>query len=388
MAYTVDELRFLRDNAADFDGLELGLTKKSRLQDAAIVRDRYGGNGRAVMELMTARATGKIPGDWLADSESVQQATPLGVAEYRAQLLSAAGVGSVHDVTCSIGTEGHALSNADIDYIGSDLDHVRLLMATHNVPAGHFARADALRPITTDGVIVADPARRSGGNRITDPTQLMPPLPDLINAYPGRDMAIKCAPGLDFSDWHGLVSLVSVDGGVKEACLYTPDLAQAAGRHGTREAVIIRNGEVDHIDNANADRTGTNNDLPEAAGPGRYIIDPDGAIVRAGLVRHYAAREGLWQLDPQIAYLTGDRIPDGTSGFELKEIVPVKKLKSALATYGAGRVEILVRGLDVDPDQLRKKLKLKGTESMAVVMTRIGRNGVALICSDRQWATS
>ncbi|QCB28262.1 THUMP-like domain-containing protein [Corynebacterium endometrii] len=383
MAYSVTELDYLSTHAREIDAVisQLGLSKKTQLQDASIAREHCGDYGRAVMELASARATGKVPSQWLADSESVQQATPLAVTEYRASLLARAGVELVHDVTCSIGTEGAALTRKNVTYLGSDLDGVRLRMARYNVPAGHFAQADALGPVSKDGVVVADPARRAGGSRITDPAKLMPPLPDLIDAYRGREMAIKCAPGLDFSHWEGLVSVVSLDGGVKEACVYTPGLAAAAGRLGRREAVIIRGGVLDYLDDS-AD------DLPEAGALGRFIIDPDGAVVRAGLVRHYAAREGLWQIDPHIAYLTGNNIPAGTSGFELIEAVPVKKLKAALASHGAGRVEILVRGIDVDPDQLRKKLKLRGDKPMAVVMTRIGRNGVALICSERKWASA
>ena len=91
-------------------------------------------------------------------------------------------------------------------------------------------------------------------------------------------------------------------------------------------------------------------------------------------------------LDEHIAYLTGDRIPAGCSGFEILEQVPLKRLRAALPPYDAGSLEILVRGVDVDPDALRKKLKLRGTRPMAVVCTRIGRAGVALICGPRQWA--
>ena len=68
---------------------------------------------------------------------------------------------------------------------------------------------------------------------------------------------------------------------------------------------------------------------------GRYILDPDGAVVRAGLVRQYAARLGWWRLDPHIAYLTGDRLmmrcvpgwcPAAGRGLDT---VPVKKLSGA-----------------------------------------------------------
>ena len=112
---------------------------------------------------------------------------------------------------------------------------------------------------------------------------------------------------------------------------------------------------------------------------GRYIVDPDGAIVRAGLVRQYAARHGLWQLDPHIAYLTGDELPTGVRGFEVVEEVPLKKARSALVGLGAKSVEILVRGVNVDPDELRKKWKLKNSsgEAYSVVVTRIGEGGAA-----------
>ncbi len=367
MALDVDEVAYFSAREIDVD---FGLTRKSMLDDARRAREAYGDYGRAALEIATARASGKVPAHWLADTDSAQQATPHAVAVERARRLVDAGVDLVHDVTCSIGTEGRAF--ADVDYLGSDLDPARLLMARHNLgPDAWLARADALAPISTRGVVVADPARRAGGRRITDPAKLIPPLPDLLEAYRGREMAVKCAPGLDFSEWEGLVSVSSVDGAVKEACLYTPGLGTG------REAVVI--GEtVDRI----------TSDMPDDVGagePGTYLIDPDGAIVRAGLVRHWAFREGLWMLDEHIAYLTGDRIPAGCSGFEILEQVPLKKLKAALGPYGAGSLEILVRGVDVDPDALRRKLKLKGSRPMAVVCSRIGRTGVALICGPRRW---
>jgi len=189
----------------------------------------------------------------------------------------------------------------------------------------------------------------------------------------GRGLGRFC-PGIDFTGWDGLVSLVSVEGGVKEACLYSPALTD--GLH--REAVIIRDGTMDIL----TDRDDPGADTPVGQ-PGTYIIDPDGAVIRAGLVRHYAHRENLWFLDERIAYLTGDRIPAGMSGFPYIEMVPLKKLRSVLRDHDCGSVEILVRGVDVDPDRLRQKLRLAGSRPMAVVCTRIGRSGVALVCEAR-----
>jgi hypothetical protein len=119
---------------------------------------------------------------------------------------------------------------------------------------------------------------------------------------------------------------------------------------------------------------------------GRWIIDPDGAVVRAGLVRHYAARHGLWQLDPEIAYLSGDRLPDNVRGFEVFEELSFseRRLRQALSARDVGAAEILVRGLDIDPDALRTRLRLRGSQPVSVVITRIGSGAAsratAFIC--------
>lgn len=367
MSYTPAEVSFLIEHHEEIAHLDLALTKASRLKDTEVLKEKFGDYGRAVMELVTARSSGKLPSDWLMDADSAQQATPVEVAAYRAEFLAEQGVSSVHDITCSIGTEG---LDSPLDYFGSDLDESRVRMARHNLSSTKIFRADALTTTTTADVLLADPARRAGGRRITRPEDLVPPLPEVVDKHRGKELAIKCAPGLDFSEWNGLVTVASVDGGVKEACLYTPGLGTG------RRAVMIRGHKLDVLDDQETN-------LPEAGDIGSYLIDPDGAIVRSGLVRHYAAREGLHQIDERIAYLTGERIPEGTSGFPFIEKVPLKRLKSVLKSYDAGSLEILVRGVEVDPDQLRKKMKLKGKKPFAVIITRIGAQGIALLCKPR-----
>jgi hypothetical protein len=115
---------------------------------------------------------------------------------------------------------------------------------------------------------------------------------------------------------------------------------------------------------------------------GRWILDPDGAVVRAGLVRHYAARHKLWQLDPHIAYLSGDQLPTGVRGFEVVRQLPFneRRLRQALTAADCGSLEVLVRGADVDPDALRRRLRLSGRESLTVVIARLGAGATAFVC--------
>ncbi|WP_440900938.1 THUMP-like domain-containing protein, partial [Actinosynnema sp.] len=89
----------------------------------------------------------------------------------------------------------------------------------------------------------------------------------------------------------------------------------------------------------------------------------------------------LAQLDEHIADLTGPVPPPGVRAFRVVEHgrYSEKALRSVLRAHDVGVLEILVRGLDVDPNPLRRKLKLSGSESMAVVLTRVGRSPVYLL---------
>jgi hypothetical protein len=350
------------------------LTDATRIADIAAVRARFGERAPVLVEttLLRRRAIDKL-GDvshWLFTDEALQQATAAPVARHRARRLSTAGA-VVHDATCSIGTEVAALRDAGADAVGSDIDPVRLAMAAHNVGAG-LCRADALHPVTRDAVVVVDPARRSGGQRRFNPADYQPGLGELIDCYRGRDLVVKCAPGIDFDQlgrlgFEGEIEVTSYQGSVREACLWSGRLAEAGVR---RRASVLDRGE--QLTDAEPDDCGVRP-------AGRWIVDPDGAVVRAGLVRHYGARHGLWQLDPDIAYLSGDRLPPGVRGFEALEQLEFdeRRLRRALAARDCGALEILVRGLRVDPDALRRRLRPRGSQSLSVVITRIGTGPAA-----------
>ncbi|MFD6389747.1 class I SAM-dependent methyltransferase [Nocardia sp. NPDC060259] len=405
---------------ADVDRLEL--TPATHLRDIEQVRRSHDAHAAALIETVRLRrkAAVKLPAaaEWLFTDDALQQATPALVARHRAARLAGR---AVHDVTCSIGAELAELAAVCPAVIGSDLDEVRLAMAAHNLGVAPLsatglgtavdgqqephllsvtqaatraggapqeavssirgrnivlAKADALTPTSRDTVIIADPARRADGRRTYDPAKLQPPLPDLLAAYAGRDIAVKSAPGLDFDrlGWNGEIEVVSLDGAVREACLWSPGLTESGV---TRRATVLDSrGGATTLTDADPD------DIPEQP-PGEWIVDPDGAIVRAGLVRHYAAEHGLWQLDPHIAYLTGDTVPSGMRGFRIEDRFELreKTLRQELSRRDCGPLEILIRGVDIDPDALRKKLKQRGTQPYTLVITRIGRNATVFLCT-------
>ncbi|MDO4911836.1 MAG: SAM-dependent methyltransferase [Corynebacterium sp.] len=402
-----EDVRFITSNKDRIDEAFRACDLNDRLGTMATLNREFGESARAVAELFYARASavGKYPDpeSMVLCTDSAQQATPWIIASHRAERIarycaSTPSITRVQDITCSVGTEILALQAHYGEHggsgpllIGSDIDAGRLAMAKANGlrcilqmdalhPAVHIAAGN--EPHT---VIIADPARRAGGKRIVAPEDLMPPLPDVVETYAGQLLVIKCAPGLDYSEWQGIVSIASVDGSVKEACLYSSHFAKSPGQ--VREAVVFRGGQLhDFIDSTEPELNQT-----DTRPPGRYIVEPDGAVIRAGLVAHWAARHDLWFLDPHIAFLSGDSIPAGHSGWEVISQVPIKKLKAEVKAQGFSSVEILVRGANYDPDQLRKKLALgkkgkKGATQGAIIIARIGDTAQAFVCSAREFA--
>lgn len=296
------------------------------------------------------------------------------MARHRAERF--AGRGPVLDVGCSVGGDLLALAAVAGPVTGVDRDEARLLLAAENARVLDLpvqlvaAQAADLRP---HGWVFADPARRSGGRRVHDPRRYAPPL-DLLGGWlPGvAGMAVKVAPGLDHDalppDWE--VELVSLGGEVKEAVLWGGDLRRGAGR----TATVLPAGA-----------TLVGRDAQAATGPpGRFLLEPDGAVVRAHLVAELAEQVQGRLLDPTIAYLTADTVTATAFGawYEVLELLPfgLKPLRERLRAYDAGPPVVKKRGTAVEPDELRRRLRLTGPAVLTVVLTRAAGRQVALIC--------
>lgn len=310
--------------------------------------------------------------------DALEQATRSRVADHRAARLAAAiPEGSVIDLGCGIGGDLLAFSRAGLVAAGIDQDPVRVAMARANLAALGLAGAVQVGDATTVdpsgfGAAFADPARRGGRGRVFDVDGWTPPWPWVLDLLRRRAL-VKVAPGIG----HDLVppgveaEWVSDGGEVKEAVLWSPDLSTA-----DRRATVIGEGGL---------ATLTQEDDPgaEVRAVGDYLYEPDGAVIRAGLVTAVAAGVGGGLLDPHIAYVTGDapfRTPFAR-GYRVVEHLPYreKQLRAALHERGVGRLTIKKRGVQVVPEELRKRLALKGDSEATLVMTRVAGQGTALL---------
>jgi len=352
----------------------LDLAPGARIAAAEAVRGAAGPElGPLALEqaLLRRRALAKHPrGDALWwTGEALEQATSSEVAAHRARRFG----GPVLDVCCSVGGDLLALPDGST---GVDLDEARLLLAAENARVlgrrVQLVRADAAT-LTPAGDVFADPARRRAGRRVFDARSYAPPLGLVLGWLPRvRALGVKVAPGIDDADVPAGVELelVSLRGEVKEAVLW----AGQARRGSARSATLLPAGQTLTDDPVPA---------PSVRPPGRWLLEPDGAVVRAHLVAQVAHAVGGWLLDATIAYVAADEpvaTPYGT-WFEVLEVLPfgLKRLREVLRTYDAGPLVVKKRGTAVEPDVLRKQLRLQGGTEVTVVLTRSAGRQIAMV---------
>ncbi|MEU7930365.1 THUMP-like domain-containing protein [Micromonospora echinofusca] len=336
----------------------------------------------------------------------LEQATRGVVAARRAERLRAAGVRVLADLGCGLGADALAAARAGIRVYGVEADPVTAAMAAANAEAAGLAElftvecgdATAFDVDRVDGVF-CDPARRKAGTgrRIFDPNAYSPPW-DFVVGLAERvpHTVVKVAPGID----HALVPAgaeaewVSVDGDLVEAALWCGELARVP-----RRATVLRGraGLPADAPGAAAEASGRPT-APDgchqltgsgAAGaavgpPRRFLYDPDPAVVRAHLVAELADVLGATLADPSIAYLYADA-PTPTPFarcLEVTDVLPfsLKRLRSLLRERRVGRVEILKRGSALEPEKLRRDLRLAGDEPASLVLTRVAGAPTVLVC--------
>ncbi|MBA0054139.1 methyltransferase domain-containing protein [Streptomyces sp. AJS327] len=360
--------------------------------------------------------------------DGLEQATRASVATHRAgRFAEEFGVRRVVDLCCGIGGDAVALARAGIAVLAVDRSPLTCAVARANAEAlglGELIEvrqadvaevlAEVAGPARADGTdstagtdsttgggggdgtdgggwagaladpatgLFVDPARRGArggggrGGRIFDPEAYEPPLSwAMAAARTAAYGAVKVAPGIPHEAVPGEAEAewVSDAGDVKEAVLWFG--GGSPGR--TRATLCSPRGRPGRTGpGANVTLLGTGRPDPEAGPVGDYLYEPDGAVIRAHLVAEVAADTGGRLVDPTIAYVTSD-LPRPTPfapAYRITDQLPfnVKRLRALLRERGVGVVEVKKRGSAVEPEELRRKLRLSGRASCTVFLTRV-----------------
>ncbi|MBZ4322281.1 class I SAM-dependent methyltransferase [Streptomyces huiliensis] len=317
----------------------------------------------------------------------VEQATRTSVATYRARRFADLGVRRLADLCCGVGGDAIALARAGVSVLAVDRDPLTCAVARANAAALGLSdlievRCADVAEVDVSGydAVFVDPARRGAsrgaarsasgrgggratGGRIFDPEAYSPPLSWAVEtARTAPHAALKIAPGVPHeavpeeaeAEW------ISDGGDVKEAVLWF------GTDPGARRATLLPAGTT---------LTGTGLPDPAVRPVGRYLYEPDGAVIRAHLVADVAAEVSGGLIDETIAYITSDELrpTPHASAYEITDVLPfnLKKLKALVRERGIGVAVIKKRGSAVEPEELRKKLKLEGVNSCVIILTRV-----------------
>jgi hypothetical protein len=343
--------------------------------------------GQARLRAKARAKFGDFAGRMLFTPDGLEQATRLSVASLHAGRFAAAGIDVVADLGCGIGADALAMAALDLGVLAVERDEATAAVASFNLAPFAAARVELGDATTTDltgvGGVWLDPARRAGGRRLDNPADWSPALDWAFALAETLPTGIKLGPALDRSllpadgDAHWEAQWVSVDGEVVELALWSGVLARPGVG---RAALVLRSGSAAELTAAR------DSDDAEVGALGEYLLEPDGAVIRARLIGDLARNlpgDGGRMLDPTIAWISSDSPPETPFGasFRVLERFPldVKTLKKQLGARGIGTLEIKKRGVDVDPAEFRARLALKGDATATLVLTRIAGARVALL---------
>jgi SAM-dependent methyltransferases related to tRNA (uracil-5-)-methyltransferase len=352
--------------AAEPDPDSLGAAQRMRREfppeQAAAALTQAGLRRKAVTKF------GERAGGLFFTGTGLEQATRAEVAGWRAARFAAAGVTQVADLGCGLGADALAFLDAGLEVQAVDADPVTAILAAANLgrPVACAKAEDAAEELLARAdAVFLDPARRTEAGRTWRVGDLSPSWEFATGLIARRWGCIKAAPGLPSTavPAGAGVTWVSHRGDLVETTVWSS---------GNRGAVLLP-GEAELAGGPSA----------PVGEVGRYLYEPDPAVIRAGSLGRLADLLQARAVQPGIAYLSGDtaQVTQFATVFEVIETMAFdeRTLRAWVREHGVGILEIKVRGLEVDPAVLRRRLKPSGAASATLVLTPTSAGARALV---------
>jgi SAM-dependent methyltransferase len=360
------------------------LTPDTALRLGAELRAQYPpdlvASALAQQELrLRARAKFSRAMDMFFTRPGLEQASSELVGQHRRRRYACSS-SPVADLCCGIGGDLIGLAESRrVVAVDRDRLHVRIARANAEVCGVaanvRLVQAD-VREVGMSGLnaVFIDPARRTDRRRLR-PGDSEPPLAWCLRlAERVERVGIKAAPGLAREavppGWE--LEFIAVGRDLKEAAVWSPALATAAAR-----ATILPGGHT---------LTPGTGEPVALRMPGAFLLDPNPAVTRAGVVEDLARSLAAWKIDDQIAFLSTETEVQTPFARTLRVIDSApwrqRDLPAKLRALDIGAVDIRRRGLAGDVAELHRHLKLSGSRQATLVMTRVQGRPWGLICLD------
>ena len=318
----------------------------------------------------------------------LQQATDQKIARYKAECLPK-GL-TVADLCCGIGGDLIAMARHR-PAVGVDRDPAVAILAEANLKAvlpespGRVV-CEEVGPASLAGIEAwhIDPDRRPGGRRTTRP-ELHEPAPEMIEQLLETcpNAMLKLAPAAELPrHWSskGEREWITSRRECRQQVVYFGVLAREPG---LRRATVL-------LDDAEQGRTtlrtfvgSPHRSMPYTPEMKTYLYEPDASVLAADISAALAEQLELAAPNVSVPYLTSDQVIEDplVTRFEVEAVMPfdIKRVKRALTERNIGRIEIKKRAVDLVPESLAKKLRLKGDVPAVLFLFPLGRHIMAVI---------
>jgi len=344
---------------------------------------------RAISEQIACRrkAAGKLPSlsryPLLYTKLALEQASGERAADWKSGLMSGR---RMLDLTGGLGIDTSFFARSFDHVVYCERDEVlaemaernRQVLAIWNVETRRGASEEILGGYPDDAFdwIYVDPARREAKGRSVG---LEASSPDVVRLHDlmlrkAPRICIKASPAIESEGLQGKlpalrsIVVVSVGGECKEVLLFL-ERGRTADHPPSVRAVCIDDGvfSISSRDDEPSERA-------VAHGPGRWLYEPDPAIIKARLSTELAAALGLEFLNASVDYLTSDRFVVAFPGrsFRIESCLPFKPktFRGELSRLGITGAAIQRRDFPLSPEQLRQQFRIKEGSEVFLFFTR------------------
>ena len=324
---------------------------------------------------------GDFASSMLFTEAGLEQATRLQVAAVHAERLKLGGYKKIADLGCGIGADSLAFASLGLEVTAVEQDSQTAALASFNLapfPNAQVQVSDAEQfDLTSFDAVWLDPARRDlerkGAKHITlTPADFSPNLDWSFGIAKPKGIKLGPAFPLELIPTEVEAQWVSHQGDLVELVLWFDGLRDKPGR----TALMLKDGQRYIFEGLGLERS-------VVGSLKQYIYEPDSSLIRSQLLGEFASQQGLTGVSEGIAYLSSESLISSPwlKTYEVLETLPLDELtiRKALAQRGIGRLEIKKRGVDITPEELRPKLKLKGEGAATLILTKVGDARRALI---------
>jgi len=243
-----------------------------------------------------------------------------------------------------------------------------------------FVLGDAFENIDNNAdAFFFDPERAREGQSKT--RSILNASPNLVELLPKifavtHNVGIKISPAFDYSEIALLpeepeIEIISEDNVCKVAMLWFGKFKTCQ----RRATMFIK----DTMVSSESVETEAGVAIKFSSIPLAYIYEPNKALIKAHLINEIAQKFSLQKMDPDIAYLTSDKLVKNNifrtmkvleyGDYSLKKVQAMVKENEAIKK--TNRANIISRGFPISNEELYKRLKLKEGGPLFLIFTTL-----------------